>query len=253
MDVYEWSEEHIHKCICGGIGWLRVPFAMDHPLFGQLVPCLCKRDEIKVSRTKKMMRLSGLSEMELSQWKFEAFYPEKCVPESSRHFMGRVKEAAIRFASEPHGFLVLQGAYGSGKTHLAYAIARESIIQGKGAYAAPATRMLQYVRNGIGDDVLPLEQRLAFLMTVNLLVIDDLGSESRTPWTDSIMFDIINQRYSDRLPIVITTNLDLATCDYEPRIVSRLSEGASLNSNRWSKHIVLPAQDYRPYKEESCK
>ena len=47
---------------------------------------------------------------------------------------------------------------------------------------------------------------LHHLKTVELLVLDDLGAEKSSEWTKSVLFEIIDYRYNEMLPILITTN-----------------------------------------------
>ena len=57
-----------------------------------------------------------------------------------------------------------------------------------------------------------------------LLVIDDLGKEKRSEWTDQIMYEVINARNGSNLPIVITTNLSPQEIieRYDKAVTSRL-------------------------------
>jgi DNA replication protein DnaC len=55
-----------------------------------------------------------------------------------------------------------------------------------------------------------------------LLVLDDLGAQSGTPWADEKLFQLINHRYNACLPTVITTNLTVR--DLDARLASRLTD-----------------------------
>jgi DNA replication protein DnaC len=60
------------------------------------------------------------------------------------------------------------------------------------------------------------------------LVIDDLGAEKSSEWAREILYLIIDKRYSDLLPTIITSNLspkELAE-KLDDRLVSRLMEDA---------------------------
>jgi DNA replication protein DnaC len=45
------------------------------------------------------------------------------------------------------------------------------------------------------------------------LILDDLGVQSTTPWVAEKLFQLLNHRFTARLPTVVTTNLDLAAFD----------------------------------------
>lgn len=50
------------------------------------------------------------------------------------------------------------------------------------------------------------DKMMQHLKTVELLVLDDLGSEKSSEWTKSVLFEIIDYRYNELLPILVTTN-----------------------------------------------
>ena len=54
------------------------------------------------------------------------------------------------------------------------------------------------------------------------LVLDDLGTQNATPWAEEKLYQILNHRYINRLPTVITTNQEFA--EIEGRIRSRLQD-----------------------------
>lgn len=50
------------------------------------------------------------------------------------------------------------------------------------------------------------DKMMQHLKTVELLVLDDLGAEKSSEWTKSVLFEIIDYRYNELLPILVTTN-----------------------------------------------
>ncbi|MEN6305109.1 MAG: ATP-binding protein [Armatimonadia bacterium] len=107
--------------------------------------------------------------------------------------------------------------------------------------------MLRSTFNKAGE----FDERFRWLREVDLLVIDDLGTESQSPWGVEKLYQIVNFRYTQRLPLVVTSNVPLAQAGnrIEPRIVSRLMEGARSREG-WSRELVIPAGDYRPTAQE---
>jgi len=55
-----------------------------------------------------------------------------------------------------------------------------------------------------------------------VLVLDDLGTESATPWAREKLYQLLNYRYVSRLPTVITTATAIKSLD--PRLESRMMD-----------------------------
>jgi DNA replication protein DnaC len=82
-----------------------------------------------------------------------------------------------------------------------------------------------------------------------LLVLDDFGEQSTTPWVREKLYQLINYRYNGRLPTVITTRLDFDQIlgEVDPAISSRLVDG------RTSTPFNIMAPDYRGDRRASKK
>lgn len=120
--------------------------------------------------------------------------------------------------------IVLSGEVGIGKTHLAAAIANELIDKHTVAVCfGSIVDMLDKIRCEIA---LHKDTTKYNMKKMPVLIIDDLGKEKRSEWTDQIMFEIINHRYEQRLPVIITTNLEPQELlqRYDKSISSRLIE-----------------------------
>lgn len=77
------------------------------------------------------------------------------------------------------------------------------------------------------------------MKNIPVLVLDDIGKEKKSAWTQQILFDVINFRYEHLLPTIITTNFDadgLAN-HCEQAVWSRLYEMSSA--------VVTKGGDYR--------
>lgn len=237
-----FSQQFITACCCNGAGYVRTNAPVGHPLFGKAIPCVCQRDNQARHRAMELRRRSGMTDNQLSEWRFESFAPDRCKGDRAAvATMREVKHICERYAADPRGWLVLQGEPGTGKTHLAYAIAAQALADGRPVYAHTVPDMLDLLRSSYKDD--GYERTLAGLRQVEMLVLDDLGAEHRTDWAGETLYQVINDRYAHRLPLVLTTNnLDGAATG---RIASRLHEGV-LAKDGWVKLLTLPCGDYRP-------
>jgi DNA replication protein DnaC len=129
---------------------------------------------------------------------------------------------------EGRGSFLISGPVGTGKTHLAIAAARAT---GKQFLFFPVVEVLDAMRPG-GDELITP----ARLAAVSVLVLDDLGAEKPTDWTADRLYSIINRRWLEYRPTIITTNLLLGgTSSSNPaylmgavgeRLYSRLADGS---------------------------
>jgi DNA replication protein DnaC len=167
-------------------------------------------------------RLGGLSLQRLAQMTFASFRPDGMgIEEHQRDLMRRVYRRAREFAQDPVGWLVLLGLPGTGKTHLSAAIANERRAGGHTAYFITAPDLLDYLRSAYApDSKVSYDKVFEAVRSAPLLVLDDLGSHSSTPWAQEKLFQLLNYRYNAALPTVITTNLSLKDLDH--RIESRM-------------------------------
>lgn len=152
-----------------------------------------------------------------------------------------LKEAAAiarSYAEHPRDWLVFFGVYGSGKTHLAAAIANQRIELGEPALFVVVPDLLDHLRAAFSPQSnVSYDQRFEEVRMSPLLILDDLGTESATPWAREKLYQIINYRYAARLPTVITTAL--SPDEFDPRIRSRI-----LDETRCSMIPIL-APSYR--------
>ena len=124
------------------------------------------------------------------------------------------------------GNLLLYGGTGRGKTFLCNCIAKDVLERGKNVLYLTAGQMfkqLEEMRFGQSED----EERTEWdeeLLDVDLLIIDDLGTEFSTVFTASELFRIINDRKLRKKPVVISTNLEIPALmdQYSDRVMSRL-------------------------------
>jgi len=144
---------------------------------------------------------------------------------------------ARQYASSLNGWLLLQGGFGCGKTHLAAAIANHVVGMGVPTLFLTVPDLLDTLRFSYDSEDTPFEQRFEEIRNAPLLVLDDFGTQNATAWAQEKLFQIVNYRYINKLPLVVTTNLDLD--EIEARIRSRLADPELVSAVR------IAAPDYR--------
>lgn len=208
--------------ICQGQGFVVRDVPLGHADFGRAFPCQCRQAEIARRRQADLTRVSNLDQ--LRHMTFDTFLPNGIsLNEDQRQNLRRAFDEARAFASDPEGWLVFMGSYGCGKTHLAAAIAQQVLSQGQAALFVVVPDLLDHLRSAFGPNTeSSFDARFEAVRQAPLLILDDLGAQSTTPWAKEKLFQLLNTRYIAHLPTVITTNLRLS--EIEPRLRSRLGD-----------------------------
>lgn len=123
-----------------------------------------------------------------------------------------------------HGLCIV-GPVGTGKTHLAVSVLKTALAKGIPATFVSVPRLLEEVRRSYDDR--EADQRLAEkVRETRLVVLDDLGAEKPTGWTWEQMYLLINERYEQMLPTIVTTNCGPAELAKRvgERVADRLKE-----------------------------
>lgn len=124
--------------------------------------------------------------------------------------------------------LMLWGGTGTGKTHNAFGAVRRIALTGPGRFGFLATTfpdLYAALRPGGGNDD-ERERLMRRVLTVPVLLLDDLGTTKSSLWTEEITYRIVNHRYNRMLPVLITSNEPPAALPelLGDRIASRLIE-----------------------------
>jgi DNA replication protein DnaC len=231
---------------CHGAGYIRTEASLGDPRFGRLEPCVCRSVDIVESARKRLFEMSHLDR--LDHLTFENFSSQgnknaKFLTPQDAHSLQVVREMAENFARTPQGWLLLEGGYGSGKTHLAAAIANHTVNRGIPTLFLTVPDLLDELRYAYNDPETTFEARFDQVRNAAVLVLDDFGTQNATGWGQEKLFQIMNYRYINKLPTVITTNLMLD--EIESRIRSRLQDEAFV------AHATITAPDYRRPTETS--
>lgn len=140
--------------------------------------------------------------------------------------------------------LFIYGAPGTGKSHLAFALAKRCIEQGLRVFASEWTDLLHRLRDTFdgrpGETAGDIHRRIE---RADVVLIDDMATGKATEWAVEQAWAIVQGRYQAEKPLVLTSNFSLGELSQRiggidgQRIASRLAE--------MSERIHVQAQDYR--------
>lgn len=192
--------------------------------------CDCYR---KLLREEACRRLSALSSMKLTD--FASLDPELYDPlpdpklgTSPRQRMLDIIAYCRTYATQftpDSASLLLQGATGTGKTHLSLAIAKSVTEQGYSVtYSSlqPLLRRMESEHFGRSEG-----DTEGQLIDCDLLILDDLGMEFDSPFYRACIYNLLNGRLLEGRPTIISTNLPIAAIKerYGDQIASRIVGG----------------------------
>jgi len=233
----QFSNQEAICPVCGGVGYVLPDLPIGHPEFGKAQPCRCREQERLERRLQRLQHMGSLEA--LKRLTFETFMPEPShrSPDQQRN-LRRAYDTAVHYAQETEGWLLLTGTYGCGKTHLAAAIANARLDIGQPVLLMVVPDLLDHLRTTFNpESEVSYDELFEQLRAAPLLILDDLGAQSSTPWAQEKLFQLLNHRYNAQLPTVITTNQRLE--DLEPRLRSRLLD------SRLVDHFHISAPDFR--------
>ena len=228
---------------CHGLGYLRRDLPLGHPDFGKLYICSCRHGQVSQQIHQRLFAISNLDN--LQHLTFENFQSRGRIGLGpwQADSLERAYNQAQQFAQKADGWLLLQGGFGCGKTHLAAAIANFTVGLGVPTLFITVPDLLDALRFAYDDPSSTFEQRFEEIRNAPLLIMDDFGTQNATAWAQEKLFQILNYRYINHHPLVVTTNLLLD--QIEGRIRSRLEDPELVT------RVFIQAPDFRRPTDDS--
>lgn len=157
----------------------------------------------KQDRIERIMAMSNLGER-FARASFDSWLHD---PKTESCYEA-VKQYADSFDKTVTDGLCIYGAPGNGKSHLAAALVHSVVKKGHTAVFIEVPDLFAKIKATYNDDSDGISESkiLSALSKCDLLVLDDAGAEKPSVWVQEKFYQIINARYKNQLPLVITTN-----------------------------------------------
>ena len=228
LDKYGIREDlkPIHDCyICGDRGYLED---------GSMCKCLktlLEEEYFRVGDSSNIIKNATFENFKLDIFSEQIMPGDKI---SLRDYMSEKLEEARAYAESFTGTgkgLLYFGKSGTGKTFTTGAIANRIRERGFTVLYMTAVELMDAVKEkDYSKNADDSETKYQLIKDVDLLVIDDLGTELATPYTASALFDIVNYRSGLEKPVIYSTNFELSQLSkrYHDRIFSRITGSVKL-------------------------
>jgi DNA replication protein DnaC len=187
--------------VCDGSGWILGPEDVARP-------CECRAQRLRKGRSR------GVASAIPARYRGVSFdrppVSDMARDMTSRHVVQAARdfsENLDRNLGEGNG-LWLMGDTGTGKTTLGMLVASQALAAGKSVAVYFTPKLLNRIRQTYQEAQSENAYTVFFdqVTSVDLLYIDDLGSERHTDWVVEQLYAVINERYENRRSVLVTSN-----------------------------------------------
>ena len=203
---------------CGGTGYI-----------GSTM-CDCLRELCRSEQKKELSSLIGSGRERFSAFRLD-YYPDRIDPKygaSPRTIMERNLKVCRTYGltfTKDAGNLLFVGGTGLGKTFLSACIARAVADRGCSVVYESAGHLFSKLEQAKFSPSEDTRRETARFNDCDLLILDDLGTETPSQFTTAALYTLLNDRILENKPMVISTNLTIEELGrrYSPQIASRLN------------------------------
>lgn len=190
--------EKKYKCEkCHDVGWI---YWTDENGYDFGKECECQ----KVAKAKRIMENSGIlsGQQDIS---FKSYITND-VPalENAKEKTIKYYQAFEKIEHERNNSILLCGQVGAGKTHLGIALSNNLIARMIAVIYMPYRNVITTLKQNITNDEV-YNRELSKYLNARVLFIDDMLKGRITESDVNIMFEIVNHRYLNQLPMIVTT------------------------------------------------
>lgn len=206
------------------------------------VACKCRKEEfqqrkIKDENEEKKNRLNRLMSNSLMQGEvLKKSFENWDFTKGSKKMHGIAFKYTENFnmAKKNNLGLLIYGEPGNGKSYMSFCIANRLLNKGYPVVCTSIDGLLNRIKQSFNRWGSEGENEiLNSLVNADLLILDDLGTENKSEWGVSKVYNIIDARYRSNLPLIITTNLTVLELEniYGKRTIDRINEMCTFYRN----------------------
>ena len=140
--------------------------------------------------------------------------------------------------------IIIYGNIGHDNTYLAASIANKLIENNKIVLMERSSSIIDRIKESFNENI--VSEIIELYSNVDMLIIDDLGSENSSKWAIEKLYKIIINRYENELPIIITSRYnkneivkklsnenDLEMAEELVQILYRMCYGITISKNNF--------------------
>jgi DNA replication protein DnaC len=182
---------------------MRFVIPVTNGVAGRAIPCRCYEAILAAEREQSLLR-NGRLPPGLQRMTFQTFI---AASRNQSIALAQCRE----FARNPQGWLLLVGKSGSGKTHLSAAVANARLAQQQPISFTNTADLLDVIRSAYDSHT--YDETFRAICEAPLLILEDLGHENRTPWSQEKLYQLLSHRAGHQLALMATASHEVARLD----------------------------------------
>jgi len=153
--------------------------------------------KIKEQANKKNWLDCGINEKQIQHLKESSFKWPRDFSSSIQQINRFIENF---YVTESKGYIFM-GTAGCGKSTLAKKIAIKLLDKGHKVFYTGFSNLLKHQKDRFSDS--ELEDKTPHTQNADLLILDDIGAEKSSEWSDEVLYNILEYRYENKLPIIV--------------------------------------------------
>lgn len=187
--------------------------------------CSCMKEALTLAGIESSGFAGLIAEQSFDNFSLDYYKKNPNHYEMMRKNLEYLKDYADSFDTKASQSILLMGGTGLGKTHLSSAVAKKIIEKGNDVFYTGAIDLFsQFEIQKFKTYSNEPNELIERYFECDLLIIDDLGTEIINQFSVSTLYNLLNDRLSNKKPTIVSTNLSKEDIQkkYTDRITSRM-------------------------------